>query len=232
MPGSAQRYVNGVAVAGALLLLMALAEWPGHAESDFRQWVPYLLLAAFTSTLKVRLPGLAGSASPGFAVLLAAVASLSWAETAPLAVVCGLVQCYWNARKRPSATQLVFNAAAVVVSATIAFRFADWLVPAGSQYEPVARVAIATPTLFAANTILVALLFSLLEGGSPLGFWRKINLWTFPHYVIGAVVTVATALASHTSGLALPWLALPVLYLQHAFQRELMGFIENPGSTR
>ena len=220
MSSQVTRYARVVVAAGLLLLALAILGWDCHSLS---RCLGYIAMAAVASTFKVKLPGLTGTVSPGFAAILAAVVELGWAETAVLAAVCGVVQCVWNARKRPGALQIAFNSACMVLSATAAFRLAHLAIANSTQYASVARVVIATPALFAANTILMALLFSLLEGQRMLGFWRKIHLWTFPHYVLGAVVAVGLGLASSAAGFSLPWLALPVMYLQFAHQREMIG---------
>ncbi len=214
------RYAGLVVAAGATLLLLALANWECHNAS---QCLGYVAMAAIASTFKVKLPGLTGTVSPGFAVVLAAVVELGWSETAVLAAVCGVVQCVWSARKRPGLLQAAFNAACMVLSAGAAFYLAHSLIPGSAVQVNIARVAIATPALFAANTILIAVLFSLIEERQVASFWRKIHYWTFPHYVLGAVVTVGLGIASAAAGFALPWLALPVLYMQYAHQREMIG---------
>lgn len=219
MPVSALRYARTVIAAGAFLLALAMAGWETR---DASRWLWYLLMAPLASMLKVKLPGLQGTVSPGFAVLLAAVMELGWAETALLAAICGAIQCLWTATKRPGATKVAFNAACMVVSADAAFQLAHWLIPESAAPAGMVRIAIATPALFGANTILVAVMFSLLEGKRALEFWRKIHVWTFPHYVLGAAITTGLLFASSAAKLPLPWLLIPVLYLQHAHQRELV----------
>jgi hypothetical protein len=224
MPPSVIRYASLVVAAGALLLLLAIAGWECHRLSHC---LGYVTMAALASTLKVKLPGLNGTVSPGFAVVLAAIVEADWPETAVLAAVAGVVQCVWGARKRPGALQIAFNAAGMVLSAGAAFHISQSWVPGSAGHATVARIAIATPALFAANTILVAVLFSLLENQNVLAFWRKIHYWTFPHYVLGALVAMGLGIASTAAGLSLPWLALPVLYLQYAHQREAIGRVNN-----
>lgn len=220
MSASVTRYARVVIVVGAILFLTAIAGW------DTRS-LPlaggYLALAALASTFKVRLPGLDGTVSPGFAVLLGAVVELGWSETAALAAVCGVIQCLWHAQKRPAAIQVAFNAAAMVISSGAAYQIAHGLIADNAPYCAVARLAVATPALFAANTLLVAMLLSLLEGRSAFGFWRKLHLWTFPHYLLGGVTMTGLWFASMAAGLALPWLSLPILYLQFSYQRESIG---------
>lgn len=206
---------------GTVLFLAALVS--GWEFKRLPLWGAYAALALLASTFKVRLPGLQGTVSPGFAVLLGATVELGWAETAALAALCGLVQSMWHAKARPAALQVAFNAAAMVISADAAYHISHGLVSDTAAYAAVARLAIATPALFAANTLLVAVLLSLLEGRSALGFWRKIHLWTFPHYLAGGMAMTGLWFASIAAGLALPWLSLPVLYLQFAHQRESIG---------
>jgi hypothetical protein len=219
MPTAVIRYATAVASAGAALLLLACASWPG---TDLARFAGYIVLAAIVSTCKVKLPGLTSTVSPGFAVLLASVVELSWAETLLLAVVSGLVQSLWRPKRRPMPIQIAFNVATLVISATVAFQLAHQLVADNVAHAAAARVAVATVAIFAANTLLVAVLMGLLEGGNgSFASWRRIHLWTFPHYLVGAVVTTGVFVVSAAAGLPAVWLVLPALYLQFAYQREM-----------
>lgn len=220
MPISVTRYASAVVAVGAILFLAAVAGWEARS---LPLCAGYLALAALASTFKVRLPGLPGTVSPGFAVLLGAIVELGWAETAVLAALCGLIQTLWHAKRRPAAIQVAFNVAAMVVSSSAAYHISHGLIGDTAAYSAIGRLAVATPALFAANTLLVALLLSLLEGHSAFGFWRKLQLWTLPHYLAGGVAMSGLWFASIAAGLALPWLSLPVLYLQFAHQRESIG---------
>ena len=124
MPTSVMRYATAVTLTGALLLTLACASWTG---SDPARLAGYFLLAVAASTFKVALPGLSGTASPGFAVLLASTIEFGWAETLLLAAVSGIVQCIWRAKKQPAPIQIAFSASSLAISASVAFHLAHQL---------------------------------------------------------------------------------------------------------
>jgi len=79
--------------------VVAARDWQSRNPARF---VTYLALAMFASTLKIRLPRMRGTLTPTFVLVLAAMADLSFAETAVMAAMGGVVQILWCSRKRPT----------------------------------------------------------------------------------------------------------------------------------
>src|SRR5258708_20984786 len=101
-------FVAAMCVLGLLIFLKA---W-GHWESTNRlQFISYLTLAVLASGLKVGLPSLRGTMSVAFLFTLIGIEELSLPETLVIACTGTLVQCLWQAKRRPKPVQLAFNVA-------------------------------------------------------------------------------------------------------------------------
>lgn len=104
----AKTYIACVIALGAAALGNGMYAWQPH---DLGRLLCYLLLAAVAACMKVRLPGITGTMSVLFIVLLAGIVELGLPETLFIAVVAILVQCFWHAKVKPRAVQLVFSVA-------------------------------------------------------------------------------------------------------------------------
>src|SRR3954453_5367728 len=104
----ARIYIGFVLTAGAAAIGNGLSSWQLHEPARF---LCYPLIAAVASCLKVRLPGITGTMSVLFVVLLAGIVDLGLAETMFMGVASVLCQCFWHAKVRPRAIQLLFTVA-------------------------------------------------------------------------------------------------------------------------
>src|SRR5260370_33381022 len=114
MPKTAKFYTTSVAFIGLALLagcLMAL--WQ---PTDPTRFVSYLAVAILASTFKIRLPGIKGTISINFLLILMAISSLSLDEALIIGCSATAVQCYWGASKRPMNIQVAFNLGSVSIS--------------------------------------------------------------------------------------------------------------------
>ncbi|MBI3684438.1 MAG: hypothetical protein HY235_29030 [Acidobacteria bacterium] len=205
-----------VAIAGLIVLGAALAHWENH---DPQLYASYVAMALVASVLKVKLPGLTGTVSGGFVFVLAAIASLSWHETVVLAGASALVQCLWKPKKRPTVVQAVFNVCCLSLSAWLSYFGAHLVVQDTSGKSILLLLLVSVVLLFTINTLLVSLVVSLMEGKGLPGVWRLCHFWSFPYYLIGAVVAGVVSLAGSTAGWLLALILLPLLYLIHVYYR-------------
>jgi hypothetical protein len=106
MPKNALIYAWTVTALGVIVAASTAMLWQPR---DTPAFLMSLGLALLASTLKVKLPGLTGTISPGFVFLLVAVARLSWSETVAIGVASALVQSLWRAKRRPANLQIGFN---------------------------------------------------------------------------------------------------------------------------
>lgn len=211
-------YVALVVIVAAVLLAVLL---PHASISDPLRFGGFLLVALLASVFKVRIPGLTGTYSLGFVVLLAAVSELSLAEVLGIALACAVAQSYWRAARRPQLVQVVFNAANLVISVAGAsavfhasrFWSEDWLF---------LSVGLAALGYYVLNTGLTAAVLCLVEGGTLRRMWAHWNFYTLPYCLLGCTLAMAWVFCSrqiHWQG------ALIAAFLLYQVFRLMRGFV-------
>jgi len=183
-----------------------------------------LALAALTSRMKVKLPGINGNMSVNLPFLLTAVVSLSAAEAVVVTCVSTAVQCWPRRDAKFKPQQMAFNLSMMAFASCIASLMfhAHWL--RGMQWSSsTLGLALATATLFLGQTAPVAAIVAVSEGKAVGQIWWSLAHLSFPYYVISAgVTTMVQAVSSHLGwGLALA--AFPVMYGIHRSYRLYFG---------
>jgi hypothetical protein len=185
---------------------------------DLVAYVCYFALALLTSSLKVRLPGITGTISANFLFVLIAIAAFSFSETVLLASMACIVQCVWKTKRRPKLLQVSFNVATLAISSGLAYRLAHALT---DKYEGslLVLLSLASCFYFTINTLLVSGVLSLVESKPLLDVWKQCYLWSFPYYLVGAVIAGLIVICGHTMGWATPLFILPMMLMVYAFYR-------------
>jgi len=210
----ANTYIYTVIGTGGLVLACALTDLSPVAPWA---WTIYTALAVLASVVKLRLPGIEGTYSLSFLLLLYGVAHFSLGETLIAGCAGAVAQSLLNVKTRPKLVQVLFNAANVVVSVGACFLIGRvWLASGTAHYLP-AVMAVVACVYFVVNTVLVSGVLSLLQSkplGELCGHWY---VWSFPYYLIGVtLVGLVPAPGQAVSGEA--WLILlPMVYLVHFF---------------
>jgi hypothetical protein len=224
MRRSAKTYIFGVIGAGALLLAYALAGWSPTLSGS---WVMFTALAVLASAIKLRLPGLEGTWSPSFLFLLYGVAHFSLAETLIAGCAGAVAQSLLNAKTRATLTQVLFNAANVVVSLGACFLIGRvWLAAGVAHYLPAVMAAVAF-VWFVVNTVLVSGVLSLLHGKSLGEVCAQWYVWSFPWYLVGVTLVGLVPAPGKTVSPEAWLILLPVVCLVHFF----MGLAEGKTSS-
>ena len=183
-----------------------------------------LVLAAVTSRMKVKLPGINGNMSINLPFLLAAVVSLSAAEAVVVACVSTAVQCWPRKDTKFNPQQMAFNLSMMAFASCLASLMfhADRL--RGIQWSSnILELVLATATLFLGQTAPVAAIVAVSEGKAAGQIWWSLAHLSFPYYVVSAgVTTMVQAVSSHMGwGLALA--VFPVMYGVHRSYRLYFG---------
>jgi len=206
----ASLYVDLVIALGAATLILAATS---RETVEPVRFLTFLVLAVMASTMKVRLPGIEGTYSPDFLLLLLGIVELGFGPTVIMAVCCAMVQCVWNAERKPPAHQLAFNVANLCVSIAAAYYSyhvaSRWL----SEEHEVFLLPVAAAVYFAVNSLLVSGILSLLEGRPMLKVWQTCFLWAFPYYLIGSDIVIRMAIAGRAGDWRVSLLGLPLMYL-------------------
>jgi len=207
-------YLSVVIASGAVLLGASLWNW---TSPNPNLYLMYLVLSVLASALKLRLPGIPGTYSLNFLFVLAGIAYFTLPETLLAGCAGALAQTLWNTKKRPTAVQIAFNVANLALSISVCFGVVH-LALAGvlHSYRPVA-LAVATFLYFVTNTVLVSGVLSLLEGKALPEVCQQWYVWSFPYYLVGAVLVGQLPALGGAMTPEIWWFILPLLYLIHFF---------------
>ena len=172
-----------------------------------------LVLAAATSKMKVKLPGIDGNMSVNLPFLLMAVVSLSALEAIIIACVSTAVQCWPKPQAKFKPEQMVFNVSMMAFATSMANLIwnAGWLGKAAWASEPL-MLASATAAFFLGQTAPVAGIIKLAEGAAFRRVWLSIVQLSFPYFVLSAGMTSMVNLASHHFGWQAALVAFPVMF--------------------
>jgi hypothetical protein len=213
-------------------MMLAAAITAGYATFESHALHLYfalavLVLAAMTSRMKVKLPGINGNMSMNLPFLLTAVISLSSAEAVVIACVSTAVQCWPRKDAKFNPQQMAFNLSMMAFASCLASLIfqkmfhASW--PGMQWSSTTLGLTLATATLFLVQTAPVAAIIAVSEGKAAGQIWWSLAHLSFPYYVVSAgVTTMVQAVSSHLGwGLALA--VFPVMYGIHRSYRLYFG---------
>ena len=212
MSPSARAYWFCVIASGSCCFLFAMLAWHAPQDSVVRLSI-YLVTAILASGLKIRLPGVFGTLSMNYIVIIAALLNINLAAAMIVAVISTLGQCIIHAVDRPKWFQVLFSTAGVPVPV-----LAAWFVlrlSVFSRYDSTGSVALLAASLvyFAITTTTVAGIIGLTDGTSVFTIWRTSYLWTALHYLVGGCIAEAIHFMDRHLGSSALAIAIPPLYL-------------------
>ena len=220
---SANAFILLQVVVGLPLLPYALLHW--HTQSDLR-FACFFGVAVAASVFKVRLPGIEATMSANFLFILVGILDLSYPETLLMGCFGGLVQSIWQSKPRPRLIQLLFNFANLSISITAAnLVFHSKSAAQIGLGWPLLLVAAST-TYFAINTMSVSGIIALAERRNPLLVWKECYLWSFPYYLLGAMIAGGVSLINRTFGWQFAILVLPLVYWMYRSYRVYLDRLE------
>lgn len=211
--------------------LMALAAIAGTAYAGLASHTLHLsyalavlALAAATSRMKIKLPGIDGNMSVNLPFLLMAVVNLSALEAVFIASVSTVVQCWPKPGSKFKPEQMLFNVSMMAFATSMANLIwnAGWLGRAAWASEPL-MLASATAAFFVGQTAPVAGIIKLAEGAAMRRVWLGIVQLSLPYYVLSAGMTSMVNMVSHHWGWQAALVVFPVMYGIHRSYRLYFG---------
>jgi diguanylate cyclase (GGDEF)-like protein/putative nucleotidyltransferase with HDIG domain len=196
-------------VGGIPLLPYALATW--HSDNLLRFFC-FLVVALGASIFKVRLPGIHATMSANFLFILVGIIDLSYSETLVMGCLGGLVQSLWQARPRPRPIQLLFNLANLSISISAAYLVFHSGLAMNAGFRWPLLMAAASTTYFAFNTVSVAGVIAMTEERNPVQVWKECYMWSFPYYLLGALIAGAVSVVNRVVGWQVAILVFPIVY--------------------
>ncbi len=223
MPMRARLYIAITAVAGTLVLGNALLHWQSH---DPVQFICYLLIAAMAGTMKVRLPGIEGTMSVHFLMVLLGILELSLAETLLIGCIAALVQTVWGLKQPPKLVRVLFNVLSMTVNAVWVSYYAYHALAAPLKHSTPLLLVVAVCVYFLTNTMAVSIVISLTERRSLRRIWTETYFWSFPYYLAGAAVVAMVSFSNRYIGWESALLILPVMYWIYRSYHLYLGRLE------
>jgi len=194
---------NALAFTGLMMLgalaVVGYALHTIHPLLDYRFWVLFALALA-TARLKVTLPGLTGNMAVNLPFLLIAVAELSMLAALLVALPSCALQCFPKGGGKPKPVLLLFNLSTTAVAVAVASVIGTHLALLG------------VAAFFLAQTIPVAAIIRVTEGGPIHQIWCRIAHCSFPFYVLSAGITTIVTSSAPQLGWQVPLLSLLVMY--------------------
>jgi diguanylate cyclase (GGDEF)-like protein/putative nucleotidyltransferase with HDIG domain len=208
---------------GIPLLPYALLHW--QSENTLR-FACFLGVAFGASLFKVRLPGIPATMSANFLFILVGILDLSYPETLIMGCLGGLVQSAWRSKPRPRLIQLLFNLANLAISISVAnLVFHSHFAYSLGMRWPLLLAAAAT-TYFAVNTMSVSGIIAMTERRNPVQVWRECYLWSFPYYLLGALIAGGVSVINRWMGWQVAILVLPIVYWIYRSYRNYLDRLE------
>jgi len=201
----------------------------GYAVTRATTWHPgqalaLVAIAVAASRMKVKLPGLNGSMSVNLPFVLVAAVQLSLLEALFVALASTVVQSLPQAGGKPKAVQIFFNVSTMAVAVGLGHVILQQALVRHIAWTSTSMwLSLAAACFFLVQTIPVATIISLTEGGSAVRIWSAIVHLSFPYYLLSAGVTSLITSASHRIGWQIPLLALPAMYVVYRSYRLNFG---------
>lgn len=216
LPVSAKAYVFGVIAAGLILFGWAGVEW--HSQ-DVVRFAGFLLLTVVASMFKVRLPGMRGTLSVNFVLLLVAISQLSLSEAIFLSAIAGMVQTVWKAKRTPTVTRTMFNSACLALSTAAAYVICQGALAVWTSESLVGLLVAATLVLYTVNTFMVATVLCLVENKPVRTILQGCYFWSCPYHLVGTAAAGIMIETCRVAGWQPSLLVLPVMGLVHLSYR-------------
>src|ERR1700693_1092803 len=197
---------------GVAVMLWAVLNWHSH---DPLRSLAFIATALLASTLKVRLPGVTGTASVLALFVLIGIVNLSLSEAVAIGALSMLAQCTWRTKVRPKPVQVAFSVSSFATA--IYLTSVVYTYTRGRMLEPLS-LGLLTLTVFATNTFPVAGIISLTERKRFLTVWSGYR-WLLPCYAVGASLAWLVGTFPRAVQWELPLICLPLVYLVHRSSR-------------
>jgi len=222
LPTAARFFVALIGLAGLTGITLTFY---GRIPQPQPRFVVYLIVAVVSSRMKVVFPGVDGTMSLSFVLVMLALTELTLQQTLFVAVSAAVAQnC--KVKRRVRAVHLFFNSTAIALATLTAnwFYHKPWM---GNTAEgELLRLTLAGIAYFLVNVGTLSVVVALSERQSLQTLSRSFWNWTFCYYLVG----VSLAETAHRVSLWLGWTFIlmlpPPLYLIYRSVRLYFGKME------
>lgn len=209
---AAKLFIASVGLAGLTGMAVTFLGWTGGIRPRF---VVYLIAALISTGMKLPLPGVNGTISLNFVLIMLGLTELQPAETLCMAVASVAAQNCWKMKGGVRPVHVFFNTTGIALAVLAAnwIYHRPWMlnVPEGEFL----RLTLAGVAYFLVNVVPVAIVVALTRGQNIRTVVESFSDWTFSYYLVGVslaeVMHKAAAWLGWTFALAL----LPPLYVTY-----------------
>ena len=213
-------FVGFTGICASAILIHGLFTIHGWHSWEF---LSLLLVAALTSRLKIKLPGLNGNMSVSLPFILIAMTQLSLPEALAVAASSIFVQSVPRGPHKFRPVQVLFNVSTGLVAAELgwqAFHRGSAL-----HFNPALPLLLGCAAYFFASTIPVAVIISLTENRKAFLTWSEIVHLSFPYYVASTgLASIAAAIGGHANWPMLVGMSL-VMFVTYRSYRVYFGLV-------
>jgi diguanylate cyclase (GGDEF)-like protein/putative nucleotidyltransferase with HDIG domain len=225
MPLKVKAYWLLVVTTGIFWAAYSMLQCPIEKEDMVRLAI-YVIAAISSSGLKIRLPGIFGTLSINYVVVIFALLGSTVTVGLIVALTSAMSQCIMHANSRPRWYQVLFSVGGIplpVLAATFLLRS-----PYLHQADHSGWIALLAASLvyMGVNTITVAGIIGLTTGKSLIDIWVNSYLWTYPQYLVGGAIAGGVNLLSGYLGWPALAIGIPPLYLLYRSYGLYLGRIE------
>jgi hypothetical protein len=204
---------------GAMMLIgLGTATYAGFASHTPNAYfaIGVLALAAATSRMKVKLPGINGNMSVNLPFLLTAAVNLSAVEAVAITCISTTVQCWPRKGAKFNPQQMAFNLSMMVFATSSASLIFHAVTKSPTLWHSsTLGLALATAALFLGQTAPVASIVAISESRSAKQVWLNLAQLSFPYYVVSAGVTSMVQAMTFHLGWGLAMAVFPAMYIIH-----------------
>jgi diguanylate cyclase (GGDEF)-like protein/putative nucleotidyltransferase with HDIG domain len=225
MPIKARAYWGTVVAMGLFWIAMALFRWPLQ-QKDALRIALYIIAAISCSGLKIRLPGIFGTLSMNYVVVIFSLLDSGIGAGLITGLASTLSQCTLHPTSRPRWFQVVFSVAGIpapVMCAAFVLR-SPYLYKA--DHSGCIALLAASLIYMGVNTLTVAGIIGFTTGKRLLEVWTNSYLWTYPQYLVGGAIAGAVHFLSGFLGWPAVCIGIPPLYLLYRSYGLYLGRIE------
>jgi diguanylate cyclase (GGDEF)-like protein/putative nucleotidyltransferase with HDIG domain len=221
---NAKLFIGSILILGAGALFTDFETWQ---SANYLRFACYLAVAMLSSGLKVSLPGVTGTLSVAFLFNLIGIEELSLQETLVMGCSATLLQCVWQARRKPKVEQVLFNVASVAIAIDVSSSLYHGHVLRSLDIGGPLILVVVASAYFLLNTFPVAAVIALTEHKALGRTWKECYFWSFPYYLVGAAIAGLVHAANRRMGWELSLLVLPVVYLFYRSYRLYLDKLED-----
>jgi len=222
VPLKAKIYIGAQLGLSCCVLLWIATRWQCD---DLWRLLAYFCLGIAGSLVKVHLPGIEGTMSVSFLVIILAIAELSVGEAVLIGSASTLLQCLWKTKNKIRPIQVAFSvcgtANAIAVACMATQRLQLW-----APTNILLLLSTAAFVYFVFNTSPVAGIISLTGRRSFLAVWRECYFWSLPYFVLGAALVANLVYLKQVAGWQSFLMVVPVMYWVYHSYSLYLGRLE------